>query len=29
VPQAGHMVFVDQPTIYLKAIEDFLQERQK
>jgi proline iminopeptidase len=29
VPQAGHMVFVDQPTIYLKALEDFLQGRQK
>ena len=24
VPQSGHMVFVDQPTLYLKTIDDFL-----
>jgi proline iminopeptidase len=24
VPQSGHMVFVDQPNIYIKAIDDFL-----
>ncbi|HWX53326.1 MAG TPA: proline iminopeptidase-family hydrolase [Verrucomicrobiae bacterium] len=27
VPQSGHMVFVDQPMIYLKAIDDFLHGR--
>lgn len=27
VPQSGHMVFVDQPNIYLKAIDDFLHGR--
>ena len=24
IPQAGHLVFVDQPNLYLKAIDDFL-----
>src|SRR5262249_760121 len=24
VPQAGHMAFVDQPNIYIKAVGDFL-----
>ncbi len=24
VPQSGHMVFVDQPTLYLKTIDGFL-----
>jgi proline iminopeptidase len=27
VPQSGHMVFVDQPNIYMKAIDDFLHGR--
>jgi proline iminopeptidase len=27
VPQSGHMVFVDQPTIYIKALDDFLHGR--
>jgi proline iminopeptidase len=27
VPQSGHMVFVDQPTIYLRAIDDFLHAK--
>ena len=27
VPQSGHMVFVDQPTIYLKTLDDFLHGR--
>jgi proline iminopeptidase len=27
VPQAGHLVFVDQPTLYLKTIDDFLHGR--
>ncbi len=24
IPQAGHLVFVDQPNMYLKAIDDFV-----
>ena len=24
VPHSGHMTFVDQPTYFLKAVEDFL-----
>lgn len=27
IPQAGHLVFVDQPTLYLKTIDDFLHGR--
>jgi len=25
VPQAGHMAFVDQPDMYIKAVSDFLK----
>lgn len=27
IPQAGHLVFVDQPNMYLKAIDDFVHGR--
>ncbi len=27
VPQAGHMAFVDQPNLYIKAVSDFLKGR--
>jgi len=27
LPQSGHMAFVDQPTLYVKAVDDFLQAK--
>src|SRR5262245_39290367 len=27
LPQSGHMAFVDQPTLYVKAVDDFLNGR--
>jgi pimeloyl-ACP methyl ester carboxylesterase len=27
LPQAGHMAFVDQPTMYIKAVSDFLRAK--
>jgi proline iminopeptidase len=27
LPQAGHMAFVDQPQLYIKAVDDFLHDR--
>jgi proline iminopeptidase len=27
LPQSGHMAFVDQPTFYVKAVDDFLQAK--
>jgi pimeloyl-ACP methyl ester carboxylesterase len=27
MPQSGHLAFVDQPNLYLKAVDDFLHGR--
>jgi pimeloyl-ACP methyl ester carboxylesterase len=28
LPQSGHMTFVDQPGLFLKAVEDFVRAPQ-
>jgi pimeloyl-ACP methyl ester carboxylesterase len=29
LPKSGHMTFVDQPGLFLKAVEDFLHPQAK